>query len=172
MKSFPTLFMATAMIGAALNADAKISRITPLGDNIFGYLGYCDDTADLPVGYYELEPQGARLLWEDPYFEETGLACNNVAKIDNKLAGYIQDQVLGMLYGIYYVEYDAETGEVLTVDEQDIEFNRSYIGVFTYNPEDERYYGYGSYNGTRCYLSAPAWDPFNYRMIKQLQGKE
>ncbi|MDE7350449.1 MAG: hypothetical protein K2N25_05230 [Muribaculaceae bacterium] len=227
MKSFLTLFMATAMIGTALSANAKIpwekammlkkegktieqvyktrdrnalkplkqvppsgfhrmlaqkkaqirrlnsqSKVTALGDNIFGYLGYCDDTADLPVGYYELEPQGAKLLWEDPYFAETGLACNNVAKTGNKIVGYVQDEVFGMLYGIYYVEYDAETGEVLTVDEQDIEFNRGYIGLFAYNPEDDKFYGYGSFNGTRCYLSAPAWEPFNYSMIKPLQGRE
>lgn len=148
------------------------SRITSLGDNIFGYLGYCDDPTDQPVGYYELQPNGATLLWEDPYYIETGLSCKNVAKIDNKIAGYVQDEVLGLLYGIYYVEYDAETGEVLRVDEQDIEFNRSYIGLFAYNPEDDSFYGYGSYKGTRCYLSAPAWEPFNYKMIKKQQGRE
>lgn len=148
------------------------SKITALGDNIFGYLGYCDETGNLPVGYYELQPKGAKLLWEDPYYEQTGLACNNVAKIDNKIVGYIQDQVFGMLYGIYYVEFDAETGEVLRIDEQDIEFNKSNIGLFAYNPDDETFYGYGSYNGTRCFLSAPAWEPFNYKMIKPLQGHE
>lgn len=178
MKSFLTLCMATAMIGSASNAGAGITRpspgskVTALGDNIFGYLGYCDDTGDLPTGYYELQPKGTQLLWKDPYFEETKLACNNVAKIDNKIVGYAQDQVFGMLFGIYYVEFDAETGEVLTVDEQDIEYNKNHLGVFTFNPEDDTFYGYGSYNGTRCFLSAPAWEPFNYKMIKPLQGKE
>ncbi len=227
MKSFLTLCMATAIIGQAFHAEAKIplekamqlksegkaleqvyktrdrnalktlkqapvsrfhsimsqkkarangqlppSGVTALGDNIYGYLGYCDDSGDLPVGYYELQPKGTKLLWKDPYFEESRLACNNVAKIDNKLAGYVQDQIFGMLFGIYYVEYNAETGEVLTVDEQNIEFNKDYIGVFTYNPEDDRFYGYGSCNGTRCFLSAPAWEPFNYKMIKQQQGRE
>lgn len=148
------------------------SKITALGDNIFGYLGYCDDPSEQPVGYYELQPHGAQLLWADPYYTETGLLCKNVAKIDNKIAGYAQDEVLGLLYGIFYVEYDAETGEVLRVDEQDIEFNRSYIGLFAYNPEDDSFYGYGSYKGTRCYLSAPAWEPFNYKMIKKQQGRE
>lgn len=152
-----------------LNAPSKI---TELGDNIFGYLGYCDETGDLPVGYYELEPKGAKLIWVDSYFEETGLACNNVAKIDNKIVGYIQDEVFGMLYGISYVEMNAETGEVLRIDEQDIEFNKGYIGIFAYNPEDDTFYGYGSLNGTRCFLSAPAWEPFNYKMIKPLQGHE
>ena len=149
------------------------SRITASGDNIFGYLGFYEGPEDLPVGYYELQEKGAgKLLWKDPYFQETGLGFNNAVKIDNRIAGYILDEIFGKLFGIYYVEIDAETGELLRVEEQDIEFNRNYISIFAYDPEDEKYYGYGRVDDTMCFASAPAWDPLNYTMIKKLSGKE
>ena len=148
------------------------SRVTPYGDNIFGYLGFYDGPDDLPVGYYELQEEGdGKLLWRDPYLKETGLGFNNAVKIDNRIAGYIQD-IFGKLFGVYYLEMDAETGEILTVNEQDLEFNQDYISVFAYNPEDEKFYGYGYVDGTLCFMSAPIWEPFNYTMIKKLSGKE
>lgn len=227
MKQFLTLCMATAMIGSALNADAKVSfekamqlksegkaltqvlktrntkaiktlkhapvsgfhkmmaqkdakfngrkapaKVTPLGDDIYGYLGYSDDPGTMPVGYYELEESSANLVWADPFYEENMLACINTAKVGDKIVGYIQDSFWGMLFGVYYIEYDAQTGEPIAFDEQDLAFNPNYISTFAYNPETETFYGYGVCDGVQAYVSAPAAEPFNYSLIKALEGRE
>ncbi|MDE5840793.1 MAG: hypothetical protein K2H49_07715, partial [Muribaculaceae bacterium] len=96
---------------------------------------------------------------------------NNAVKIGNKITGYIQD-IFSRLYGVYYLEIDEETGEILTLLEQDIDINPNYMSIFAYNPEEEKFYGYGKVDNTMCFLSAPIWDPFNYTMIKKLSGKE
>ncbi|MDE6552666.1 MAG: hypothetical protein K2K98_06885 [Muribaculaceae bacterium] len=158
---------------ARRNGNLQPSRITASGDNIFGYLGFYEGPEDLPVGYYELQEEGVgKMLWKDPYFIETGMSFTNAAKIDNRIVGYILDEIFGKLFGIYYVEIDAETGELLREEVQDLEFNSNYLSIFAFDPEDEKFYGYGRVDGTMCFLSAPAWDPFNYTFIKKLSGKE
>lgn len=157
---------------AKMNARKAPAKVTAAGDNIYGYLGYCDDPSSQPIGYYEFQEQGASLVWEDPFFAENGLSCINVAKVDNKIVGYIQDSSWGMLFGVYYIEYDAETGEPLNFEEQDLGFNTGYLTTFAYNPEDETFYGYGACDGELQFLSAPAAEPFNYSPIKVLEGRE
>ena len=229
MKQFLTLCMATAMIGSALNADAKVmswqqanqlksegkaikpalpmrdsqalktlkqapvsgfhkmmankdakmngrkapSKVTPMGDNIYGYLSYAEDVDIPPLGLYELETTTATMMWADPFVEEGGSPLMNVALVDGKVAGYSLDSFFGYIFGIYYLEYDFNTGEPLVYDEQDLGFNVGFMQVFTYNPEDETYYGYGaSADGTPAFVSAPASEPFNYNLIKEMEGTE
>ena len=148
-----------AQTAAMKKAPAKM---TPQGDNIYGYLGY--NTENMAFGLYEFNEHSQDLIWEDPVYAETELTPANLSLQNGVLKGYIVDIFWGMLFGVYYVEYDFETGEpkAFVADESG---ELTFMQSAALDTNEGVFYGYGAYEGEYGLLSAPADDPFNYTLV-------
>lgn len=174
-KALKTLPKASAVSGfhKLLNKKAEKdgrmmapAKVTSKGDNIYGYLGftYGDDA----LGLYELEESGMTFLWADQLVEELELATSpSLGLQDGVLKGYCldYDPFWGFIYGMYYMEYNFETGEVLKLEAQDLNTNTNYIQFGTLDTETNTFYGYGVCDGAFGLVSANVDDPFNYTLV-------
>lgn len=146
------------------NAMKAPSKITSKGDNIYGYLGYSTNY-DLPYGLYELENSGFSLKWEDSWVNETGVSPYGLGLQDGVVKGYALYTFWGYIFGVYFVEYDFETGELLNYKSQDLNSNINLIMGSTLDSKEGVMYGFGYYGDDYAFMSAPADDPFNYTEI-------
>lgn len=155
--------------------DAKASRDAQMlapakapnkGDELYGYLGYTSDLEQQPVGLYNFIENGQDLVWADPFFEETYLSPSSLSLSEGVLRGYCLETYLGFLIiGNYYMEYDFNTGEIITFNEQNLNENGNFIQNQAIDTDSDTIYGYGSYDGNSAFMSAPVDDPFNYSYI-------
>lgn len=157
--------------------DAKSMKKAPMkaapnGDSLFGYVGYADDYESEPMGLYEIDGDTPVMQWADPFFVENMVAASNMVKIDDKVLAVYLDQFWGMIFGIYYAEYDFESGELLNFVEQDLNEVQGFFQVFAYNDADQMLYGFGAADGEQGFISAPADDPMNYTMVRPYQDDE
>lgn len=138
-------------------------KVLASGDNIFGYLGYT--MGDSPYGLYEFNDGSQELKWADSLYDLYGIYASNLSLSDGVLKGYsVQMSIFG-LSGVDYVEYDFESGEVLTNIPANLT-SATFIQTAALNTNENVFYGYGAYEGNYAFMSAPADDPFNYTMIK------
>ncbi len=132
-------------IAAEEQAPAKrplrvAKRATAAGSNIFGYLCYSDNEADIQ-GLYSLEGEGYELMWQDPLLERyaeiyTGWARNGVL---HAVALMADD------YGntsAYNIQQDLYTGDLFEI--KPVKPGGSYFTVVTLNQEDGKIYGVAS----------------------------
>ncbi|MDE6341797.1 MAG: hypothetical protein K2K93_05725 [Muribaculaceae bacterium] len=156
VSQFHKLILDKDVKAAAQKAPAKV---TAKGDNIYGYLIYSDDPDEMPAGLYEFQSEGASCLWDsDVSYSAVGLQ-------DGVIKGYYIEAMWGMLFGIYYVETDFATGEILDVVEQDLDSNTNYIQTGTLNTDTEEIYGFGGFDGAAAFIKAPTSDPTNYSVV-------
>lgn len=227
MKQIFTLCLATAMLGTAINADAKMtleramqlknegkavaatvpmrsrtssskamkavktkpvsrfhkmleqqngkalmkkapSKITPKGDNIYGFLGFSYDE-EQQVGLYEFDETQATLKWADALYYEEEIQPRSFSLQDDKVMGYSLMTFWGYVLGSFYAEYDFATGELLDFKEdEDYQNNIGFFNDCVLNPEDNCFYGYGYCNGGQNFMKASKDDPFNYTPIKEM----
>lgn len=139
------------------------AKVTKQGDSIYGYLGYSVSGQDM--GLYEFDDNAQSLVWADDQVYETSLYASAEGYIDGKLIGYGQMSFWGYILGIYYMEYDFETGEVMSVLQQDLEESTNYISQMAVDTDTETIYGYGVYNDELAFMKAPVSDPLNYTFI-------
>lgn len=150
----------------AQKADRMLapSKATAKGDNIYGYLGFSYDE-EATVGLYELQESGMSLMWADQLVEEMGISGPCLALQDGVLKGYCLDTFFGFIFGMYYMEYDFQSGEVIKLEEQDLNTNSNYIQFGTLDPETGNFYGFGVCDGVFGLVSANVEDPFNYSLV-------
>ena len=164
-SKFHRLVQEKDMRAAAMKAPQKV---TAKGDNIYGYLCYADDDEIQPVGLYEFQNEGASLLWTD----YNGLNCTCLSLDEGLLKGYVLESFWGMIFGIYYVEYDFASGDLVTLEEQDLESDASYIQGGTLNTESGEYYGFGVADGTFGFVKISADNHFAYELVSPLGNGE
>ena len=116
---------------------------------------------------------GLSKVWEDPVYGERYIAASSLSLQDGKLKGYSIDASYGgyVIFGVYYVEYNFETGENLVFNQQEGETS-TFIQCSIFDPTEERFYGYGKYEDEPAFLSAPAGNPFDYTLIAPLADTE
>ena len=153
-------------IQAEKNAEPMMkkapAKILPNGDAIYGYLYYSADADAKPIGLYEFGATQSELVWADT--NETGYAAGSVSYADGVVKGYILESFWGMIFGIDYVEYDFNTGDIITLVQQSGD-NGDYMQTSVLNTGDGKFYGYGGYNGVLSFMWAPADDPFAYEGV-------
>lgn len=141
------------------------ARITPYGDNIYGFLGFSMDEFQT-IGLYEFDETQATLKWADEVYYEEELVPRAYGLHDGIVKGYSIFEYMGYLLGSYYAEYDFESGELIDFKENDtFEDTFSYLSTAALNTDEGVFFGYGSYDDELCFMSAPADDPFNYTYI-------
>lgn len=171
MKPIFKLLFLLAPLCMTLNATA-LKKINANGDNIFGYLSYSDDY-DQRVGLYELQDNELSLVWEDPVYQERYLAASSLCLDNGVLKGYAVDASYGgyVVFGIYYLEYNFETGENTTFERQELDYS-TYMQCLALDEKENRFYGYGKFEDEPAFLSASVDDPFNYTLIATLSDTE
>lgn len=131
-------------------------RTTAAGSNIFGYLCYSDNDADIQ-GLYSLEAEGYELMWQDPLLERyaeiyTGWARNGVL---HAVALMADD------YGntsAYNIQQDLFTGDLFDI--KPVAVGGSYFTVVTLNQTDGYVYGVASQkDGGWVFSKAPSGSP-------------
>lgn len=166
LKNAPVSQFHRLVLDKDANAAQKApAKVTKQGDNIYGYLIYSDDSSVMPVGLYELESQGASLLW-------TGEAFQNISLKDDVLKGYVQESFFGSLLGVYYVELDFNTGEIINEVAQDLSTNTDYMQVGALDTDNDEIYGFGGFNGKLAFMKASTDDPTNYSLVSNLNSGE
>lgn len=156
----------------AARARKAPARVTPKGDNIYGFLGFTyDDLAE--IGVYEFNQSLATIKWADALFYDEELSARAFALQDGVVKGYSNYVVWGYMFSSYYAEYDFETGEVLTLKEnENFENSFSYFSTAALNTNDGTFFGYGLFDEEPAFMSAPADDPFNYTLIAPAEEDE
>ena len=139
------------------------AKVTKQGDSIYGYLGYSASGQDM--GLYEFDDNAQSLVWVDDQVYETSLYPSAQGYFDGKLIGYGQMTFWGYILAVYYMEYDFATGEVMSVQQQDLDESTDYISQMAVDTDTETIYGYGVYDGELAFMKAPVSDPLNYTLI-------
>lgn len=142
---------------AASKAPAK-------DDQLYGYLCYTVSDEQVP-GLFHFTENAQTMVWADEFYEEMWTTPTGLGLTDGVLKGYCIDSFWGMLFGIYYMEYDFDTGEITTFQEQNLEESANYIQQQVLDTDTDTIYGYGGYDGEFAFMSASVGDPFNYTYI-------
>lgn len=162
VSRFHQMRVASRTVTGMMRAPKKINAI---GDNIYGYLTYAESDTREP-GLFEFEDGSQRQLWVDTFAEEVGMMLTTLVYDDNVLKGYMIDLQWGMfLYGVYYVEYDFETGQNLKFEKYDMANGATYMQSMAIDSKSGILYGFGYYNNSLSFFSAPVDDPFGYSFI-------
>ena len=136
------------------------------GDELYGYLGYAEDIDQQPIGLYNFTENGQQMVWSDAFFEETYSSPTSLSLSDDVLKGYCMETFWGIIIiGNYYMEYDFNTGEIITFMEQDLNENGNFIQNQAIDTDTDTMYGFGAYDGEFAFMSASVEDPFNYTYI-------
>lgn len=142
-------------------AKKAIAKAMPNGDAIYGNLVY-SASGEMPTGYYEINGAEGTFLWDND-LASAGAAMSYDPETEN-LKGYYPDIFWGMLFGVYYFECDAETGEITVFEEQDMSEHNAYMQVCTL-ADDGYFYGFGGVDGVSGLVKAPKEDPFAYEFV-------
>lgn len=154
------------------NANKAPQKIMANGDNLFGYLAYTTDYS-LNPGVYELSDYSEPILkWENELYMQEYASPSGFGYSEGVLKGYSVASFYGYVFGSFYSEFDAETGEILVLKTQDIEENPSYFETVAYDPENKQFFGYGIMEDEFVFMSAPESDPFNYTSVRPVYDEE
>lgn len=164
VKQAPVSRFHKMMSSKAGNAKKAPQKIMANGDNIYGYLAYSSDQS-MRVGAYELSANGDPIkMWENDLYYELLAAPSGFGYSDGVLKGYSVASLYGYIFGVYYEEVDANTGEVL-VFEQQSDSNYSYFETVVYDPENKQFIGHGLMDDEFVCMTAPEDDVFNYTAV-------
>ncbi|MDO4336104.1 MAG: hypothetical protein Q4C37_09825 [Bacteroidales bacterium] len=158
---FHKLMDAKAVSEAKRLASAKAPA---KDDQLYGYLGYTVSDEQVP-GLFHFTENAQTMVWADEFFEEYMATPSGLGLSDGVLKGYCLDTFWGMIFGIYYLEYDFNTGEVLSFQEQNIDESINYIQQQVLDTDTETIYGYGGYDGEFAFIKASTEDPFDYSYV-------
>lgn len=138
-------------------------RLMANGDAIFGNLIWTEDATALP-GYYEFDGAAATLKWSNDDVNGGQFSYDADAEC---LKGYNVSSAWGMLFGVDYFECDPLTGDIITLESQDLSANYSYFEVSVL-ADDGCFYGYGLCDGKHGFIKTSADDPFSYELIADM----
>lgn len=113
---------------------APVKRVTSGGSNIFGYLTYSENDADMP-GLYALDNTGYTAMWEDPLLMRGAEIYTGWQR--NGILNAIALQMNGSVAVPYIVQLDLYTGDIFDIQTM----GKNYFTVLTFNENDGNVYG-------------------------------
>lgn len=116
------------------------SRITAGGSEVYGYQTYSDNQDICPPGMYEIQPQGASMLWGDEFYNVYGIRLTNGYMMDGLLQGNAVLRQGNSIGTMLKYSIDIESGEIIEVTDVT---DGPYYEHLTYNPNDGYLYGFG-----------------------------
>lgn len=159
--------ISTVSRSAQMKAPA---RATAKGANLFGYVNYADGfyEDDMPVGLYEFQGSSLDLKWLDPLYQEEYLALGCGWYRNGRLCGYAPVMFGYYVVGMYYYDFDFETGEFSEDDIVEVDIENGHFSVCALNESDDMIYGIGMDGEGENYVfaKAPAENPADFEIVK------
>lgn len=154
------------------SASRLPKKVTPKGDNIYGYLYMSLDPEAMPPGLYEFQETQSSLVWADDMYQDAQIWATTLGYDDGVLKGYAVMTRMSYLTGVYYLEYSFEDGMLMNFEEQDMMSNTDYLNSITVDSDAGMIYGYGAIGGVQAFGCASLDDPTNYTFITDVQPGE
>lgn len=115
-------------------------RLTEKGAELYGYLTY-DRAEGMSAGMYEFNETGYTLLWEDPLYPAVYTQAMRGWLLDGKYSGVQLNTFSGYIFGYYGFSIDFETGELLEVENYNVDDTPVLFLNYGLNTEDNKVYG-------------------------------